>query len=176
MDITAERRAQLADALTRGIGKEAADTMMAHLPEGGVRALATKEDVANLDDRVANLDGRMDRMEIRMDHVVEGLHGLNETVTHLGRTMSQMTEPLTQVVERGEMLRKEFIAEAAAQRERLAAMDRAQRAELAAETNRLRAEWRTDLGDTLARQTLIQVGTLLTIIVASLAYITYVLP
>jgi polyhydroxyalkanoate synthesis regulator phasin len=48
------------------IDEETAVTLMAHLPPGGWTEVATRSDIARLEERMDRLEERMDRLEERM--------------------------------------------------------------------------------------------------------------
>lgn len=75
------------------LGENDAATMMQLLPPGDPEQLATKSDIAHLDERMDRLDGRMDLLDGRMDRL-EGsmdkfddrLHGFHSALREQTRS------------------------------------------------------------------------------------------
>lgn len=88
MDVTDQQRTTLTDELNRLLGAEATTILMAHLPRGGVEALATREDIAALraematkddlarfatKDDLARLDSKVDLFRSEMEATLRGM-------------------------------------------------------------------------------------------------------
>lgn len=69
--------------LSEVLGEDPAVTLMSHLPPSGWSDVATRHDIARLEERIGRLDERMDRLEARFapfeQHVDERIQGALRT-------------------------------------------------------------------------------------------------
>lgn len=138
MDIGHRERTELAGALETAIGGGPAGTLMALLPPVDGGRVATKPDLDALEGR---LEQRMGHLEQRMDRIEQRMDRIEQRMDHLEQRMDQLVDVL-------------------------AALSR-DVAVVAAIPDTLRAEWRQDLSQVLYRQTIIQLGGLLAILIAA---------
>ena len=79
-------RHELYRRLEEVLGMEAATTLIEHLPPAGWAEVATKQDLANLEERLelrfaarfAAIDGRFDRVDERFNGIDERFNGIEE--------------------------------------------------------------------------------------------------
>ena len=62
------------------LGQENADTLMTYLPSDRSEEVATKGDIATVEERFDRLETRFDRFELRFDGIDGRLAGMYETI------------------------------------------------------------------------------------------------
>ena len=110
MAATQQQRAALYTKLAENMGHDAADTLMEQLPPDGWENMATKDDLAGLEQRLTTALGEMN------NKLVEGLaaleikltEGLSETNNKLNETNIKLTEGLAAAsTERAQMVKSQ---------------------------------------------------------------------
>lgn len=79
--------------------EEAADAMMESMPPVHWDHLATKDDIARVDDQLQNLDARLDTVTLRVDQNSSDLQALTRTVAEQGTTLGLRIDGLTDRVD-----------------------------------------------------------------------------
>lgn len=74
MSVDERSRLQLAEAAKRAFGDDAGVTLMELLPPVGWADVATRHDVARVEQRLDRLEQRFDLLEQRFDELVHELH------------------------------------------------------------------------------------------------------
>jgi chromosome segregation ATPase len=99
--ITEASRHHLVSSLEEAIGQEAAMTLAAHLPPVGWADVATKHDLAAMEERLTlRSDARFDVVEERFTRIEERFTRIDERFTRIDERFTRVDERFTRIDER----------------------------------------------------------------------------